>query len=98
MSTAQLDEKLDAILEALQGSMRPGSAPGLIQRMGASEIDRAELRRQIAELTLSVRALEAEPGRNALSWLEKLALGVLSLVLAGLGALVGRIASGGTHP
>jgi hypothetical protein len=33
-----------------------------------------------------------------MSWLEKLALAVLSLALAGLGALVGRIASGGTHP
>ena len=98
MSTAQLDEKLDAILEALQGSMRPGSAPGLLQRMGATEIDRAELRRQIAELTLSVRALEAAPGRAALSWLEKLALAILSLALGGLGVLVGRVASGGTHP
>lgn len=106
MSTAaQLEAKLDAILEqqgvileALQGGLRPGSAPGLLQRMNASEVDRADLRRVVGELLLAVRTLETTPGRAALSWLEKLALAVLSAVVAGLGALVGRLASGGTHP
>lgn len=105
MGTAQTDEKLDAILgqqavilEALQGSLRPGSPPGMLQRMNACEQDRADLRRIVGELMLAVRTLETSPGRAAMSWLEKLALGVLSLALAGLGALVGRLASGGTHP
>lgn len=105
MSTAQLDKKLDAILEqqgvileALQGGLRPGSPPGLIQRMNASEADRADLRRVVGELMLAVRTLETTPGRVALSWLERVALAVISLALAGLGALVGRVASGGTHP
>ena len=105
MGTAQLDEKLDAILgqqaellEAIQGSIRPGSPPGMLQRMNACEQDRADLRRIVGELMLSVRTLETSPGRAAMSWLEKLALGILSLALAGLGALVGRLATGGTHP
>ena len=105
MSTAQLDKKLDAILEqqgvileALQGGLRPGSPPGLIQRMNACEADRADLRRVVGELMLAVRTLETTPGRVALSWLERVALAVISLALAGLGALVGRVASGGTHP
>lgn len=105
MSTAQLDAKLtqlleqnSVILEALQGGLRPGSPPGLIQRMNACEADRADLRRIVGELLLAVRTLEANPGRVALSWLERVALAVISLALAGLGALVGRVASGGTHP
>lgn len=91
-------EELSSLNEALLGSARPGSAPGLIQRMNASEADRADLRRIVGELMLSVRTLEATPGRAALSWLERLALGVLSLALGGLGVLIGRITSGGTHP
>lgn len=105
MSTAQLDAKLTqlleqngVILEALQGSLRPGSAPGLLQRMNASEADRADLRRIVGELLLAVKTLESTPGRLALSWIERVALAVISLALAGLGALVGRVASGGTHP
>lgn len=104
-STAQLEGKIDAILEqqgtileALQGSLRPGSSPGLLQRMNASEADRADLRRIVGELLLAVRTLEANPGRVALSWLERVALAVISLALAGLGALVGRVAAGGQHP
>jgi hypothetical protein len=91
-------EDLSILTEALLGSARPGAAPGLIQRMNASEADRADLRRIVGELMLSVRTLEATPGRAALSWLERLALGVLSLALGGLGVLIGRITSGGTHP
>jgi hypothetical protein len=104
-STAQLEDKIDAILEqqgvileALQGSLRPGAAPGLLQRMNASEADRADLRRIVGELLLAVRTLETTPGRVALSWLERVALAVISLALAGLGALVGRVAAGGQHP
>lgn len=91
-------EELSILTEALLGSARPGTAPGLIQRMNASEADRADLRRIVGELMLAVRTLETTPGRVALSWLEKLALAVISLALAGLGALVGRVAAGGTHP
>jgi hypothetical protein len=70
----------------------------MLQRMTACEADRADLRRIVGELMLTVRTLETAPGRVALSWLERVALAIISLVLAGLGALVGRVASGGTHP
>lgn len=94
----QLAGQVGEMNEALLGSARPGSAPGLLTRMGRSEDDRSDLRRRLEDLAARVKTLEAEPGRVALSWLEKLALGFLSIVLAGLGAIVGRIAAGGTHP
>ncbi len=91
-------EELSSLNEALLGSKQPGAAPGLIQRMNASEADRADLRRIVGELLLAVKTLQMSPGQAAMSWLEKLALGILSLALGGLGVLVGRITSGGTHP
>lgn len=101
---AQLAAKLDLVIEsqeeirtALVGSLSPGSPPGLLRRMDASELDRADLRRQLAELCLAVRALEAAPGRAALSWADRIALAVITMGLAGLGAIVGRY-HGGPNP
>ena len=82
--------KLDAILEALMGSPRPGSAPGLIRRMEASEVDRADLRRILLELQAAVRVLESSPGKTALSWVDRIALAVITMGLAGAGSILGH--------
>lgn len=81
--------KLDTILEALMGNPRPGSAPGLIRRMEASEVDRADIRRILLELQSAVRVLEAAPGKSALTWTDRIALAIITMGLAGVGSLVG---------
>ena len=82
--------KLEVIEEALLGNARPGSAPGLLRRMEASEVDRADLRRILLELQAAVRALEATPGKTALSWVDRIALAVITMGLAGAGSILGH--------
>ena len=93
----RIEDKLDTVIEqnetlmeALRGSTKLGSPPGLIERMTNSERDRAALRIQLDALTIIVHNLEATPGRIASNWAERIALIVLSLTLTGMGALLGH--------
>jgi hypothetical protein len=91
-------EQQDIVMEALLGSPKPGSPPGLIRRMDESERDRADIRRQLADLTAAVRTIEATPGKTAITWFDRVGLGLLGLLLSALGALIGAtLKNGGPH-
>lgn len=93
----QMLEQQDILTEALLGSPRPGSPPGLIRRMDESERDRSDLRRLLSDLTSDVRALQAAPGKAAMSWWDRAGLALLGLVLSAIGAMVGATLKG-QHP
>jgi 3-dehydroquinate synthase class II len=95
MPTADLMQGIADDLREIKGGMADLREDFKV-RMALSERDRAELRSEINILKAKVEALTLAPGNVALSWAERVALGVTSLLLTGVGALVGS-QLGGTH-
>lgn len=92
----RIETSLDIMNEALLGSARPGSPPGLIRRMDESERDRSDMRRRLEDITASVRTLEGTPGKTAITWWDRLGLGVMGATIAAISALVTATLKGGT--
>ena len=91
-------EQQDILMEALLGSPKPGSPPGLIRRMDEAERNHSDFKRQLSDLATDVRTLQATPGKTAITWLDRVGLALLGILLSALGAIVGAtIKNGGPH-
>lgn len=88
-SLQRIESLLHQLIEDVSAPPRNGQPGGLLTRMKETEDDRAELRRLIEQMRRRLDALEAAPGKAALSWWDRVGLALLGITISGIAGLIG---------
>lgn len=95
---ARLEGKIDTLIEDVSAPPRNGQAGGLLFRVKEGEDAQEEMRALLVELRRRLEALEAAPGKAALSWWDRVGLALLGLALTGIAGLIGAHIGRGAAP
>lgn len=94
---SRIEGKVDQLIEDVNAPPRHGHPGGLLVRQTLTEESLERVILALDNLKARIEALEATPGKTAITWADRLGLGLLGLLLSAIGAAVGAAIKTGGH-
>lgn len=85
----RIEDKLDRLSEDVNAPPRHGEPGGLLVRQEKTDTTLDRILSTLEELRRRIEALEATPGKTAITWWDRVGLGILGLVLTAIGGVIG---------